>query len=663
MCRSKSFGVSKNRLLDLYPPETVEQLPPRLRLGLLQLWDALTSDEVHKARRHLWTVLDHMIRFFAGLACEALEYEGQGIPSRIRALRASAGSLEGAEMVLGTALGSLPTQPRTRRTQLLRQIFFPAGEVTRGFSRWLRLVPEETPLPRLSQWQPTIVHDDLQFEALRQFMPLLIEWLEASHTLFQEESFSLLREVEITLPDQAPVETPAQLEPIDPVQASRQELDDQVAYWDQRVLSPRPEDGSAGSLQQLMRAHCRRGQNALGRHMFSLAEQDFNQVIGFHHAVHGFESLQEWLGHAFAGRGRVRSCLGRWEEAEADLVEAEKLWLELVSAHPTREHGVSLAQTLLFRGYVLARRGDEAHAREKLERAAQLAKDAPELKAAALNEQSLSGDQAALKACVEVLRGLCKAHPDSPHELELACALVEWAYRLDPAFRNPRAASSRREALEAVHRVRKREPSLQDGGELLTFLLERRERWGRPGDDPRRIERDLRAARLLFELSGQELGPLLDRAEALPQDELFGLFADAYRRQPREAGRGAQAQIWLRLAWSFQQREEMSGYIRCMALACCALSTTRDLEEGRQLLSALDNLAEAFVSGQPSVPELDLVGQAFHGLVELRQRFWPQQSLKKAIEATAARWQKLPVTVPARAGISRPLLSQLAQPS
>lgn len=657
--------MSKKRLLDLYPPETLEQLPPRLRLGLLQLWDALTADEVHKARRHLWTVLDHLIRFFAGLACEALEYEGLGIPSRIRTLRASAGSLEGAEMVLGTALASLPTQPRTRRTQLLRQIFFPEGEVIRGFSRWLRLVPEETPLPRLSQWQPTIVHDDLQFEALRQFMPLLVEWLEASQPLFEEETFSLVREVEITLPDQAPVASgvAALLEPADPVSASRLELDDQVAYWSQRVLTPRPEEGSAGSLQQLMRAHCRRGQNALGRHMFSLAEQDFSQVIGFHHAVHGFESLQEWLAHAFAGRGRVRSCQGRWEEAGADLAEAEKLWLELVAAHPTREHGVSLAQTLLFRGYVLARQDQPALSREKLDRAAQLAKDDPELKAAALNEQSLSGDQAALKACVEVLRELCKSHPDSPHELELACALVEWAYRLDPAFRNPRAASSRREALEAVHRVRKREPSLQDGSELLTFLLERRERWGRPGDDPRRLARDLRAARLLFELSGQDLAPLLDRAEVLPQDELFGLFAEAYRRHPKETGRGAQAQIWLRLAWSFQQRGDMTGYIRCMALACCALSTTRDLEEGRQLLSALDNLAEAFLAGQPSVPELDLVGQAFHGLVELRQRFWPQQSLKKAIEATAARWQKLPVTVPARAGISRPLLSQLAQPS
>ncbi|MCE7870872.1 tetratricopeptide repeat protein [bacterium CPR1] len=638
-------------LHQLFPPEPPPNTPPQLKLLLDRLNDAMVRDQVDLARAYLWASLEQLIRFFSGLTLEALDYEGLRTPTQLSLLTRGAGSLEGCTRVLQAAVGGLVDPPRTRRGEQVLKVFYPYPPLDALHTRWLGIAGAPTEQPPLYRWTPTIDHVDIQAEAVRNYLPILHSWLIGATPLFAEELFSLDREQAVTLVHE--FEPP-------PVQAGPPNPDDALAYWSQMEASA--EDARMAA-QQVLLALSQRAEGALSRNLFEIAAQEFGRILE-----------RQADAAALAGKGRALSCLGRLEEAQQCLTEAEEL---------SRQFGdpSSRCSSLFYRATNLRYLGRLQEALEDIEPALVLAREqkaeptrlaAMEMERAAILHhlgQRAAYLQALKRACEDSKRA-ADVEKSSRVEVELACNLVERAYATDPSFKDHRARSDRNQAIAILKKLKKREPLFAMDIELVRFVMERFDPWGRPEQDLLSAERDLRVIRVLLELlpPSDELKALQVRLmeEArqrlsrgpLPAGyvaQLFGLFTDLAARSGKESRRW-QTEHWLELAESFPDHDNRT---RCLVLACSSLHSSPESRDVKLLVSLLDRLADELPQGLPS-GGLDLLGPAFSAIQHRLPKMGREPDFKASVQAMAERWRALPPTMPSRAGVGRQVLSELA---
>lgn len=424
-------------------------------------------------------------------------------------------------------------------------------------------------------------------------LDVLQAWLDASEPLFRAQQFTLEQELELTLDELPPSE--------------------------QHHLQPAEE--------------------ALSRNLFEIAEQEFGRVWE-----------REKLTAALTGRGRARTCLGRYDEAEQDLAGAED------------------ARALFFRAMNRRCRGELERALEDVELALTRTLDPALLAALEMERGALQGPSgmAAYKAAVDLYEKLAQDH-STRAEVELACALVERGYLLDPTFKDYRARQTRNQAIAIFKKLKKREPLFSMDIELLRYVMERRDPWGRPANDLLTTERDLRVIRVLLELLPRtdEMVLLQKRFLELAEERLaagplpagfmtqfFGLFADLASTARRGDDRSWQAEHWLRLADLFDNPDFR---LRSLALACTSLQLSARLEDARRLVALLDQIGSELAEGAPP-GGLELIGSAFNAV---HGQMLQHPELKAEITEMAERWRALPPALPARAGVSRQVLSAL----
>ncbi|MEW6283699.1 MAG: hypothetical protein AB1758_34125, partial [Candidatus Eremiobacterota bacterium] len=338
----------------LQPPPVPAGAPPQLRLLLLGFQQAMEKNQANLAQKYLWACLEHMVRLFAGLVLEALEFEGLRSPTQLNALKRGAGSLEGVAQVLTAGLTALGNQPRTRRCEQMLETFFrwPSRALVPIHTRWVGAGGPPTDLPFLTDWQPQ-THTDILDEAVRLYLPVLTEWLDAAEAVFSEEDWSLERELQVVL---APVEEagpagpePTMLVPEDPLEVEPERLDEAVAFWSQIILSPQRGDEGPHTLalSHLVLAFRRRAASCLWRNLFELAEREYENVVAF---CHKSEGLKASLADGLSGRGRARGCLGYHREAVDDLEDSlAVLRQEAMQRGPSREGAHAMARTLFYR--------------------------------------------------------------------------------------------------------------------------------------------------------------------------------------------------------------------------------------------------------------------------------------------------------------------------
>ncbi len=639
-------------LHQLFPPEPPPNTPPQLKLLLDRLNEAMVRDQVDLARAYLWASLEQLIRFFSGLTLQALEYEGLRTPTQLSLLTRGAGSLEGCTRVLQAAVGGLVDPPRTKRGEHVLKVFYPFPPVEALHTRWLGIAGAPTEQPPLYQWTPTIDHVDIQAEAVRNYLPILHSWLIAATPLFEEEPFSLDREQAVTLVHE--YELP-------PVQAGPPNPDDALAYWSQMEASA--EDARMAA-QQVLLALAQRAEGALSRNLFEIAAQEFGRILE-----------RQADAAALAGKGRALSCLGRLEEAQQCLTEADEL---------SRQFGdlTSRCWSLFYRAANLRYLCRFQEALEDIEPALVLAREqkkepallaAMEMERAAILarlEQRAPYLQALKRACEDSKRA-ADLDKSTRAEVELACILVERAFATDPTFKDHRARSDRNQAIALLKKLKKREPLFAMDIELVRFIMERFDPWGRPEHDLLMAERDLRVVRVLLELlpPSEELKSLqvklMEEARhrlgrgSLPAGyvaQLFGLFTDLAAQSSLKESRRWQTEHWLSLAESFPDHDNRT---RCLVLACSSLHSSPDATDIKLLVSLLNRLADELPNGLPS-GGLDLLGPAFSAIQRRLPRMGREPDFKASVQAMAERWRALPPTMPSRAGVGRQVLSELA---
>ncbi len=574
-------------------PET----PPQLNLLRSSLAQALRKEQTGAAQTALWATLEHLIRFFAGLSLEVLEAEGLLGVEQLARLRRQSGPLEGCTQVLTGALGAL-SKPRTPRGERLRAVFF--GYDGPLHTRWLRLTGPDLSQAPLHAVAPSQL-------ALSEYSPILASWLEAAGHLFDDERFTLNRELDLTLPEGPPPPP---------------EVDMHTLFF-------------------------QRADEALSRNLFEIAEQEYSRVLALENTP-----------AAFFGRGRARSCLGRYAEAEEDL------------------RGADDSRSLFFRACNRRQAGSLEPALDDVELALQRTLDlslraALEMERGAILQQMKQPAMAAYKCACDLYGEVAGRDKTTRAEVELACALVEKAFLADPTFKDYRARTERNQAVAIFKKLKKREPLFSMDIELLRYVMERRDPWGRPDRDLLSVERDLRSIRVLLELlpRSQEMILLQKRflelalerlqTDTLPETfaaQLFGLFADLAASSGRDDDRRWQAEYWLDLADAFRNHDHR---MRSLILACSSLQLSNRPEDALMLVALLNQLGEELPSGLPT-SGLDMLGASFNTVRAQLQRWGNDEAYRASVQNMADRWRALPATLPGRAGVGRQVLNELA---
>ncbi|MEW6283698.1 MAG: tetratricopeptide repeat protein, partial [Candidatus Eremiobacterota bacterium] len=280
------------------------------------------------------------------------------------------------------------------------------------------------------------------------------------------------------------------------------------------------------------------------------------------------------------------------------------------------------------------------------------------------------------KKAVELLKELADEHKTTRADVEHACAMVELAFLLDPSHKNYRSRSAWSSALEAFRKIKKREPSFGLGCELLRYVTERREPWGRPDLDLLLVERDLRVARMLLallprneELTGLQKWLLelvehkLGWGKPLPRgflDEFFGFFSDLAGSVGRDFDAVWQGKHWLKLAELFGKVKDRESQLRSVMLTCVALGPSEVPLDATRLVQALEAVADMILKS-PTVQGLELLGPAFQAVRGHRQQFEGRPEFVALVRRMANHWKNLPATVPGRAGVARTVLGELAE--
>ncbi|MEW6280416.1 MAG: tetratricopeptide repeat protein [Candidatus Eremiobacterota bacterium] len=664
------------------PPEIPRDAPPQLRLRLILLTQALQRQELGEALELVRSTLTFLLRLSAGVVYEAVEAEGLKKRSEVQAMRQASRSLDVLETTVFEALRSLPNPPGTRRAEQALDLFFHAPNWldARLHSCWLRVGGRPLELLRPSQWGKESSVEAPTVE-LREYLEVLADWLVGIGPLFTEDGWDLDRELELAIfPEQSPHVSKPTVEKADPTTLSTQRLDAEIAGWCRIALSPH-RAGQAEALRRLMAAFVRRGTHYLWYNRFSRAEQDFDAVVRF---SQGPNPLSHHLAEALTGRGRARTCLGRFEEADEDFQTALPLLRIRLETEVTPEGAVEMARALFFRALNLRCQNDPAEALEELQDCLMFCRFDPnqlELPAAALVEQSsnlaalerVSDGLASLRDAARRFRQRTEKETSTRWEVEYACVMVELAHLQDPTLESPESRADWKTAQSTFRRIRKREPSLGMGGELLGYLLERRHPWGRSEHDPLAWERDLRAARALLDVlpKGEELrGPLAGLLDAAQRRvklrpwpnglraEFFGLFSDLAAGSAREATCGWQGRHWLVLADLFPARNDPDGQVQCLLLACCCIPPKGTLADAQALVASLCRLAE-LLPGRPDAGRLELLAPLFPALRVLKHNFSSHSGLQGEIGRMASLWRALPSTLRDRAGARAQLLDEL----
>lgn len=625
--------------------------PPQLRLLLTRFMEA---EEGEAQLKTLLEALEHLLRFFTGLAMQNLQNEGTCLPADMRAMKAKTPTIEGCEQVFRSCVNSLSTRSRTWRSEQLLELFFGGLErpEDRALSRWLKLGGSPYPAPLLST-NPTEVGPMLE---------LLRDWLKDSTSIFSEEVWTLDREVAtVAGPEkrrraQKPIPVPR-----DPLAVTQEEMVPVVESWADMVLHPPlplDDDALMDLLKHFLLAVETRARGHLARNAFDAAERDFGLLAGFAHGARGRHPLAPILAAAMAGRGRARSCQGKFPEAERDLEVALRIYRELLNREPTPEGASSLAWALLYRALNRRCEGKAEEALSDLDVAAQFAELAPEetVLHRALQFERQQGNLPQLAEQIKVL----KASKDPDDQLELVFNLIERSFRIDPTLKDTRSTSDRKAAIALMGKLRRSNPEL-----TLTAIRNRPCRWGRSRHDLAVWEVDLRFLRFNAEhfMSDPDLQPLLrdglELAEGMLQvdflpdafiRELLSLFTELAGRRgydPRW-----QVEHWVRLRTLFEERNKVEFAVRCMVMEGVARQDTPG-----ELVQLLDRLGQVLAQNNV-VAGLEPLGASFRLVMAMRAQ---HPALRGSIAAMANRWRQLPVVIPARAGADRPLLAALAE--
>ncbi|GMU52038.1 MAG: hypothetical protein AMXMBFR33_11840 [Candidatus Xenobia bacterium] len=649
--------------------EAPQGTPPQLRLLLGRLDEARRSSE--PAMVELDRVLYHMLRFFTGLALQALQNEGTCVPAQLRAMRAQAETVAGAEKVFKSAVNSLSSRVRSWRSEQLLELFFGGIErpENRTLARWLGLGGEPHPAPLLSA-RPR------GESLLEPSVELIADWLTEAAPIFSEEVWTLDREV-ATLVGSAIPSSRTRTKPLpvpgDPMSVEQAHLTEVVESWAALVLEPPlPLDDEA--LMDLLRHYLlaieTRAAGYLARNAFELAEHDYEALTGYAHGARGRHPLASILANAMGGRGRCRSCQGHFDEAERDFEIALRMHRELLNREPTPQGAAALAWALLYRALNQRCQGRVELALSDLDVASQFAELAPGddlLKQALARERSTMQPSAKTMTYLNEEIQLLKSQGAASAQLELACALVERSMRLDPQLKDTRALSDRKNALTILKKLRKNDPGL-----TVSALRNRPCRWGRSPHDLAVWESDLRLVRACAEVLNEDpdlnsfLRDALELAEGMLQhsffpegflNELFELFTDLANRDARHYEPGWQAEHWMRLRVHFADRGDYDRAIRCMVMEAVALRRRSSEEDVMSLVVLLDTLGQVLEAAPVSVG-LEPLGPSFRMVNSYRARY---PELRAPIQAMANRWRALPLMIPARAGADRPLLAALAE--
>ncbi len=626
--------------------------PPQLRLLLIRLMEAEESQVLDAVLQ----ALEHLLRFFTGLSLQNLQNEGTCLPKDLRAMREKTGTVEGCEKVFKSCVDSLGTRSRTWRSEQLLELFFGGIErpEDRALSRWLKLGGAPHPAPLLSQ-SPT---DPAPL------LDLLRDWLKDATSIFSEEVWTLDREV-ATVAGSGRSARPKKPVPVprDPLAVSQQDLVPVVESWAAMVLHPPlplDDDALMDLLKHFLLAIETRARGHLYRNDFEAAERDFAMLSGFAHGARGRHPLAPILASAMAGRGRARSCLGRFPEAERDLEVALRIHRELLNRDPTPEGAAALAWSLLYRALNRRCEGNAEEALSDLDLAAQFADLAPDEKVLhrALQQERLQGNIPQMNEQIKDL----KTSTDPGEQLELVSSLIERSFRIDPALKDSRATSDRKAAITLLNRLRKADPAL-----TLKAIRNRPCRWGRSRHDLAIWEMDLRFLRFTYEqfLTDPDFEPslrdALELTEGLLQNdflpekfvrELLSLFTELANSGKKGYDPGWQGEHWLHLRELFEARGKMEYGVRCMVLEGVARQDTPE-----RVIRILDRLGQV-LARNPVMNGLEPLGSSFRSLRAI-QRQHPE--LRRDIQEMANRWRKLPLVIPARAGADRPLLAALAE--
>ncbi len=649
--------------------EAPQGTPPQLRLLLGRLEEARHRAE--PAMVELDRVLYHMLRFFTGLALQALQNEGTCVPAQLRAMRAQAETVAGAEKVFKTAVNSLSTRVRSWRSEQLLELFFGGIErpENRTLARWLGLGGEAHPAPLLSA-RPR------GESLLEPSLELIADWLTEATPIFSEEVWTLDREV-ATLVGSAIPSSRTRTKPLpvpgDPLSVEPAQLTEVVESWAALVLEPPlPLDDEAlmDLLHHYLLAIETRAAGYLARNAFELAEQDYDALTGYAHGARGRHPLASILAGAIGGRGRCRSCLGRFDDAERDFEIAMRMHRELLNREPTPQGATALAWALLYRALNQRCQGQVELALSDLTVASQFAELAPDdelLQQALARERSTMEPSARTMASLNDEIQLLKSQGAAPAQLDLVCALVERAIRLDPQLKDTRALSDRKNALTLLRKLRKNDPTL-----TVSAIRSRPCRWGRSPHDLAVWESDLRLVRACAEVFCEDsdlsafLRDALELAEGMLQhgftpagflNELLDLFTELENRDSRHYDPAWQAEHWMRLRMHFGDRGEYERAIRCMVMEAGALRRRNSQEDVMSLVVLLDTLGQV-LEAAPVNTGLEPLGASFRVVRAYRSRY-PQ--LKTPIQAMANRWRALPLMIPARAGADRLTLAALAE--